>query len=125
MRKARAILRVQRDTPPPTDSEYQAVAGVVYSLSQGLRIILARMMPALPGYLRLQRRQRRLIVIDSIPSTIPARHGDHDSGPRRKLSTIRPYTRPRRAGMTVHDALESLYLISRNNHFVRRSQKNL
>jgi hypothetical protein len=31
---------------------------VVYSLSQGLRIILARMMPALPGYLPHQRGQR-------------------------------------------------------------------
>lgn len=62
---------------------------VVYSLSQGLRIFLPRMMPAPPG-LPLQRRSRELIVIDSIVSTIPARHRDHDSGSRRKLSTITP-----------------------------------
>jgi hypothetical protein len=58
-------------------------------LSQGLRIILARMMPALPVS-PLQRGSLHLIVIDRIVSIMPARHRDHDSGSRRKLSTIRP-----------------------------------
>jgi hypothetical protein len=62
---------------------------VVYSLSQGLRIILDRMMPALPVS-PLQRGSPYLIVIDSIVSIMPARHRGHDSGSRRKLSTIRP-----------------------------------
>jgi hypothetical protein len=62
---------------------------VVYSLSRGLRIILDRMMPALP-LSPLQRGSPDLIVIDSIVSIMQARHRDHDSGSRRKLSTIRP-----------------------------------
>jgi len=62
---------------------------VVYSLSQGLRIFLARMMPALPGT-PLQRGSPEPIIIDSIASIMPARHREHDSGSRRKLSTIRP-----------------------------------
>jgi hypothetical protein len=62
---------------------------VVYSLSQGLRIILARMMPAL-SVSNLQRGSPNLIVIDSIVSIMPARHRGHDSGSRRKSSTIRP-----------------------------------
>jgi hypothetical protein len=47
------------------------------------------MMPALP-LSPLQRGSPDLIVIDSIVSIMQARHRDHDSGSRRKLSTIRP-----------------------------------
>jgi hypothetical protein len=61
---------------------------VVYSLSQGLRIILARMMPALPGL--LPQRDSPQLIINIIVSTMPARHRDVDSSSRRKLSTIRP-----------------------------------
>jgi hypothetical protein len=89
---------------------------VVYSLSRGLRILLARIMPryrARPP----QAGPRELIIIDSIPSTIPARHRERYSGSRRRLSTIKPYARPRHAGMSVHDALESLSFISRNNQW--------
>jgi hypothetical protein len=46
---------------------------------------------------------------------MPARHRDHDSGSRRKLSTIRPYACPCRARISVLDDLESLDSISRNN----------
>jgi hypothetical protein len=88
---------------------------VVYSLSQGLGIFLARMMPALPE-LPLQPDSPQLIIINIIVSIMPARHRDRDSGSRLKLSTIRPSACPRRAGMSVHDALESLDSISRNNH---------
>ena len=77
------------------------------------------MMPALPGSPR-HRSSCELIISDSILSTIPARHRERDSGSLRKLSTIGPYARPRLAGITVHDALESLSSMSRNNHGVRR-----
>jgi len=77
------------------------------------------MMPALPG-LPLQRDSPQLIITNTIVSTMPARHRDRDSGSRRKLSTIRPSACPRRAGMSVHDVLESLDSISRNNHFAPR-----
>jgi hypothetical protein len=73
------------------------------------------MMPALPG-LPLQRDSPQLIIINMIVSIMPARHRDRDSGSRRKLSTIRPSACPRRVGMSVHDALESLDSISRNTH---------
>jgi hypothetical protein len=72
------------------------------------------MMPPLPG-LPLQRDSPQLIITNTIVSTMPARHRDRDSGSRRKLSTIRPSACPRRAGMSVHDVLESLDSISRNN----------
>jgi hypothetical protein len=73
------------------------------------------MMPALPE-LPLQPDSPQLIIINIIVSIMPARHRDRDSGSRLKLSTIRPSACPRRAGMSVHDALESLDSISRNNH---------
>jgi hypothetical protein len=72
------------------------------------------MMPALPE-LPLQPDSPQLIIINIIVSIMPARHRDRDSGSRLKLSTIRPSACPRRAGMSVHDALESLDSISRNN----------
>jgi hypothetical protein len=72
------------------------------------------MMPALPGTPR-HRGSRELIITDSILSTIPARHGERYPGSLRKLSTIRPYARPRPVGISVHDALESLSFIRRNN----------
>jgi hypothetical protein len=96
---------------------------VVFSLSRGLRILLARMMPALPGTPR-HRGSRELIITDSILSTIPARHRDHNSGSLRKLSTIRPCVRPRSSGTSVHDALESLSFMSRNNQSSFRQRRS-
>jgi predicted nuclease of predicted toxin-antitoxin system len=72
------------------------------------------MMPALPG-LPFHRSLQELVVIASSPFTIPVRHGECYSGSLRKLSTIEPYARPRPAAMTVHDALQSLSFMSRNN----------
>jgi hypothetical protein len=72
------------------------------------------MMPALPRSAS-QAGSGNLIIIDSILSTIPARHRERYSSSLRKLSTITTAPCPRSNEIAVHDALESLSIISRNN----------
>jgi hypothetical protein len=73
------------------------------------------MMPALPR-LPAQDSPPDLIIIDSIPPTLPARHRGRYSSSLQKLSTITPESCARPAGIGVHNALESLSTISRINH---------
>lgn len=48
--------------------------------------------------------------------TVPPRHRDRYSSALRILSTITPESCPRPAGISVHVTLETLSVISRNNH---------
>jgi hypothetical protein len=75
------------------------------------------MMPALPR-LPAQDGPPDLITIDSIPFTMPARHRERYSSSLRNLSTITTASCPRSNEIGVHDALESLSIISRNNHWI-------
>ena len=51
-------------------------------------------------------------------STMPARHRERYSSSLRNLSTITPESCPPSNGLSVHDALESLSTMSRNNQWV-------
>jgi hypothetical protein len=55
-------------------------------------------------------------------SIMPAWHRERYYGSVRKTSTITPEFCPRSNGIAVHDALESLYFISRNNQCPLRNQ---
>jgi hypothetical protein len=76
------------------------------------------MMPALPRSPGQAYRPRDCLIIDSVLSTMPARHRERYSSSPQKLSTITPNPCPRSAGITVHVALETLSTMSRNTQVI-------
>ena len=88
---------------------------IVYSFSQSQGSSWLVKCPAL-SHSPDQVAPRNCVFIDRILSIMPARHRERYSSSIRKLSTITPAPCPPSSRIGVHDTLESLSVISRNNH---------